>query len=130
MTILGIMIGGALGSLARYATGVWLQGMTAGTPLGNFPLATLVVNVVGSFLLSLIATLGLQGLVSPALRLALGAGFVGALTTFSTFEMESDALFREGRTASLAYYVLGNLILGYLAILLGRALAARMSAGT
>lgn len=126
MILVGIMLGGALGSLLRYLTGLWLQGMLAGTALASFPAATLCVNVAGSFLLSLLTTLGLQGVVPPAARLAIGTGFVGALTTFSTFELESELLLREGETSRALVYFASNLLLGYLAILLGRWAAVRV----
>ena len=125
MTVIGIMIGGALGSLARYLVGVWMGGVAVGQA-ASVPTATLLVNVSGSFLLSLLATMGLQGSLSPALRIALGTGFVGAFTTFSTFELEADMLLRQGQSGSLALYVLGNLVLGYLAVLIGRAVAWRL----
>jgi CrcB protein len=129
MTILGIMLGGALGALARYGTNVWLQAATAGGALANFPLATLLVNVVGSFLISLTVTSGLQGLLPAHTRLAITTGFLGALTTFSTFELESDLLFRGGQWRMGLAYVLGNLVLGYLALLAGRWLGVRLTAG-
>lgn len=106
-----------------------MAGRLASTAWGNFPLATLLVNVVGSFLLAFITTLALRGLVSPAWRLALSTGFIGALTTFSTFAWESDLMVREGEAARASTYVLGNLVLGYAAVLLGRALAERLGGG-
>lgn len=123
LAILGIMLGGALGALSRYLATLGLQMLIAGSGFAGFPLGTLVVNVLGSFLLAFVTTLGLQGLVSPTLRLAFGTGFVGALTTFSTFEVESNFLLQEGQAWSAALYVLGNLLLGYLAVLLGNYLA-------
>lgn len=125
MIVLGVMVGGSLGSLARFLTGLWLQPILASGGMANFPLATLSVNVVGSFGLSLLTTLGLQGLVSPAVRIAIGTGFLGAFTTYSTFELEADLLLREGRMVQAFVYIAGNLLLGYLAILLGRGLAMR-----
>lgn len=122
MSILGVMIGGALGSLTRYAVALFLQNSLG---VGSFPVATLVVNVAGCFLLSIVSTLGAGGLVSPSMRVALETGFLGAMTTFSTFELESDGLLRDGRWVGLTLYALGNLLLGYVAILFGRMLAVR-----
>ncbi|EYB66463.1 crcB protein [Deinococcus phoenicis] len=85
--------------------------------------------MVGSFLLAFISTLALRGVVSPAWRLAIGTGFIGALTTFSTFTWESDLMVREGEAVRASLYVLGNLVLGYVAVLLGRALAERLGGG-
>lgn len=121
----GVALGGALGALARYGLTLWIQGrMLAGTWAG-FPLGTLVINVLGSFLLAFALTLSARGLLSPQLRLAFGTGFVGAFTTFSTFEWEGYALL--GRPVWFWLYVLGNLLLGFAALLLGRALAERLA---
>jgi fluoride exporter len=125
--VLGIMVGGAMGATARYYLTLWIQGGLRNGALAGFPLATLSVNVVGSFLFAFLTEFGLRGAVSPQMRLALGTGFIGALTTFSTFEVETDALLTGGRFTWAAAYVLGNLVLGFVAVLVGRALAARIA---
>ena len=121
LMILGVMIGGALGALCRYLTGLLLQGAFHTT----FPLATLTVNVLGSFLLSLLFYAGTPHL-SPTLRLALSTGFLGSFTTFSTFELETSLLIKEARWGKVLLYVGGNLGLGFAAILLGRVVAQRL----
>jgi CrcB protein len=126
MTALGIAIGGALGALARYFFTLWTQQHLAKGVLGTIPLGTLIVNVAGSFLLALIVGLSLHGVLSPALRLAIGTGFVGAFTTFSTFELDAHLLIEEGRYLQTGIYVLGNLLLGYGALLLGKLVALRI----
>lgn len=128
MIVIGVMAGGALGALARYATGQLFNSGALAAPGIGLPLSTMVVNVVGSFLLGLITTVSANGYLSPVMRTALGTGFVGAFTTFSTFELESDALLREGHTGFATLYILGNLVLGYLALTAGRALGARLAA--
>lgn len=128
MLIAGILLGGALGALTRHGVNVALSGLAAAAPSTAFPLATLLVNVVGSFLLSFLTTAGLNGLVPPVVRAAVGTGFLGAMTTFSTFEMETDSLIRSGAGGTAALYVLANLMLGYGAILLGRMVAAMVAA--
>jgi len=125
--VLGIMVGGAMGATARYYLTLWIQGGLQNGSLAGFPLATMTVNVVGSFLFAFLTEFGLRGAVSPQMRLALGTGFLGALTTFSTFEVETDALLTGGRLGWAATYVIGNLLLGFVAVLLGRALAARIA---
>ena len=127
MVVAGVMIGGALGALARYATGQWFNSGALAAPGMGFPLSTMAVNVVGSFLLGFITAIGAHGQLSPAVRTALGTGFVGAFTTFSTFELESDMLLRQGHTGFATFYVLGNLVLGYLALTVGRALGSRLT---
>jgi fluoride exporter len=121
-----LIVFGALGTLARYgvalATQSWLPRSAQG-----FPWATLCVNVIGSFVLALVAFLAINGRVSQDVRLALGTGFCGAFTTFSTFALETDALLTRGAWLEVALYVVGNLLLGFLAVLLGRALAAQFA---
>ncbi|MCU0228647.1 MAG: CrcB family protein [Bryobacterales bacterium] len=125
MTVAGIALGGALGALARYFVTIWAQEYLARGILLGFPVGTLVVNVLGSFLLTVVVGLGMQGVLSPEIRAALGVGFVGALTTFSTLEVEADLLMRDGEFAKAAGYVCANLLLGYLAVLAGRYLVYR-----
>ncbi|MEJ2288924.1 MAG: CrcB family protein [Deinococcales bacterium] len=112
MLILGVMVGGALGALSRYLVTNVVQG---------------TLQSAGSFLLAFVTELGLRGLVSPSARVAVGTGFLGALTTFSTFELESQLLLREGEFVRAGTYVLANLFVGYLAILAGRAAALRLA---
>jgi CrcB protein len=135
MKLLWLMVAGALGAALRYGLTLLIQGWLAQrgsrtflvTALGTtFPLATLVINVTGSFLLSFLTTLPLHNFVKPDHRLILGTGFLGAYTTFSTFELESEALLSKGQWVHAAVYILGNLILGFFGILLGRALALRL----
>ncbi|MEJ2667290.1 MAG: fluoride efflux transporter CrcB [Deinococcales bacterium] len=130
MLILGVMLGGALGALTRYAATNLVQGALQATAYAGFPLATLLVNVLGSFLLAFVTELGLRGLLSPSARLAVGTGFLGALTTFSTFELESQLLVREGEIVRAGVYVLTNLVVGYVAILAGRAAALKLTGAT
>ncbi len=124
---IGIAFGGALGALARYFLNLFIQGRLGAGSWATFPLGTLVINVLGSFLLGLTIALSARGLVSPELRLAFGTGFVGAFTTFSTFEWESELLLRGGDGLRAALYIFGNLLAGYAAVLFGRWLAGRLS---
>lgn len=123
---IGIAFGGALGALSRYFLNLFIQGRLGAGSWAAFPLGTLVINVLGSFLLGLTIALSARGLVSPELRLAFGTGFVGAFTTFSTFEWESDLLLRSGDGLRAALYVFGNLLAGYAAVLFGRWVAGRL----
>jgi CrcB protein len=103
------MLAGALGTGARYGLTVAIQGWMKGS---TFPVGTLVVNVVGSLLLAFIATLALHEMVKPELRLILGTGFLGAFTTFSTFELEAEELLSRGAWWPATVYIMGNLLLG------------------
>ena len=84
---------------------------------GDFPLGTLVINVTGAFLLSFLTALVLHGALKPDQRLIWGTGFCGGYTTFSTFELEAEGLLSRGQWALASTYILGNLCLGFLAIL-------------
>lgn len=85
-------MGGTLGTLARAALGQMFP-----TASGTFPLTTLAINVVGSFLLAFVLTaLAHTFIRTPALRLFLGTGFFGGFTTFSTFVLETVELVRHG----------------------------------
>ena len=90
--VLLIGLAGALGTLSRYGVGVW-----AGKALGaSFPYGTLIVNVTGCFLIALVAQIGISTtLLSPTMRLTLTTGFMGGLTTYSSFNYETTALLRD-----------------------------------
>ena len=85
-----------------------------------------MINVLGSFLLGLVMTLAGRNLLSPEWRLALGTGMIGAFTTFSTFEWDSYGLLSSGENDRALLSILGNLLGGYSALLLGRWLAMRV----
>ena len=102
--IVYIALLGALGCLTRYFLSGWVYQL-----LGRgFPYGTLVVNVIGAFLIGLIMEFSLRStLIAPTLRIALTLGFLGGLTTFSTFSFETFRLLEEG-----AFVVaLGNVLL-------------------
>ena len=119
--IVGVMLGGALGALCRYLVGLLVQGTLA----TSFPLSTLLVNVTGSFCLSLLFYANTSSL-SPTLQLAVGTGFLGSFTTFSTFELDSYKLVQEEQWGWVGAYLFGNLLLGFAAIVLGRLAAQRL----
>lgn len=123
MNLLGVMAGGALGALARYLVTLAV-GRTQDASTG---VATLLVNVSGSFLLAFLATLAAQGRLSPFWVLTLGTGFTGAFTTFSTFELEAHTLLKTGQLGAALLYASGNLVLGYGALLLGVLLGERVN---
>jgi|SRR5579884_2205320 len=90
--VLWICLAGALGTGARYGIGLW-----AGRTLGaDFPYGTLIVNLVGCFLIAAVTHVALTTtLVSPTLRLTLTTGFMGGLTTYSSFNLETTRLLQE-----------------------------------
>jgi len=102
-----IALFGALGCLVRY----WLSGWVYSWAGRVFPWGTLVVNVVGAFLIGLVMEFALRStLISPTLRIALTIGFLGGLTTFSTFSYETFRLLEEGAFISAAVNVLASVL--------------------
>jgi CrcB protein len=90
---------------------------------GAFPLATFLINVSGSFALGLFATLTAGRIdVPPLWRLLFATGFVGAYTTFSTFEHETQQLTETGAAGWAAANVATSVVAGFLAVRLGVAL--------
>jgi len=117
-----VMLGAALGGLARYVIGTAvMQRFT-----GRFPLGTLVVNVTGCFLIGiLLPLLTERGEPRPNLRLLLVVGVLGGYTTFSSFAWESFQAVDEGsRWVGFANVAL-SVILGYLAVWCGALLVRR-----
>jgi CrcB protein len=105
ISAIAIGAGGAFGALVRALLGRWIQ--------TDFPYATLIVNIAGSFILA--AVLAPGSVESELLRAFVGAGFCGALTTFSTFILETVILFRTGHRQRAAAYVSATLLLCCLA---------------
>ena len=114
-------IGGFLGANARFILGRWIGNLAT----VRFPLGTFAINISGSFLLGVIATIGSQRVVgnSDQVRLALGVGFLGAFTTFSTFEFETHALIEDGSWGIAFANMFLSLFLGLLALRLGIVMA-------
>ncbi|HEX7253329.1 MAG TPA: fluoride efflux transporter CrcB [Thermoanaerobaculia bacterium] len=118
-----ICLGGAVGTGARYILAGWAIAL-----LGTaFPFGTLLINVLGSFGISLVMHLALSAkLIAPTLRLTLTTGLLGGFTTYSTFNYETLAYLREGNWAvaitSVAATVLLCLAAGLAGVAVGRAL--------
>ena len=116
MKYLWLALGGALGSIARYAVGVWIY-ERVGT---RFPYGTFVINVSGCFLIGLVLTILDSHLeLSPVWRLAVPTGFIGAYTTFSTFEYETLRAVQNGHSGIAVCYFGASLALGFAAVWLG-----------
>ena len=105
-----------MGALSRYA----LSGAVYGLLGQSFAYGTLVVNIVGSFLLGIVMQLGLTTDIFPAhLRTAVAVGFLGAFTTFSTFSYETVQLIQDGAWGPAVINILTNVILCVIAVLVG-----------
>jgi CrcB protein len=120
INILVIGVGGFIGAVSRYGVALWI-----GERWGrSFPLGTLAVNVSGCFLIGLLMTLMAEKyMVSPEWRLFLVVGFLGAYTTFSTFEYETGGLVRDGEFFYAALNITFSVLLGFIALKLGEVLA-------
>lgn len=119
--ILAVGIGGAFGAVARYG----LNALFAKS-FSPFPFATFFINVTGSILVGFLLTLFSEKLdVNENLRLAIIVGFLGAYTTFSTFEFETFALVREKQLATATLYVSISFALGLIGVLAGVWLAKK-----
>ena len=110
-------LGGFIGANARFVV-ARLVGALFET---RFPLGTFVINVSGSFLLGVLGTLVAQKVMpnSESMRLALGVGFLGAFTTFSTFEFETHALIDDGSWLTATTNMFASLFVGLLAVRAG-----------
>jgi len=115
-----IAFGGALGSIARY----WV-GSTVGGRMGTrFPFGTFVINITACLIIGFTLTyLSERAEFGAASRYFLPIGFIGAYSTFSTYEWETLATLRSGAFALAALYALGSLVLGLCATWCGAVLA-------
>jgi len=115
-----IGIGGFAGAVVRYALATWIGQQWGRT----FPLGTFVINVSGSFLIGLLMTLLAEKfLVNPQWRLLLVVGFLGAYTTFSTFEYETGSLLKDSEIMLATLNVLLSVLLGFVALKTGEFIA-------
>lgn len=130
MRILAIAFFGALGAVSRYGASIFLARLlpAASPERATFPLPTLIINVVGSFLLAIVVTLVAQRVLDESWRFALGVGFLGAFTTFSTFSVEVEELMRRSDWRNATLYVGCSVVLGIIAVVAGRAFALRVFA--
>ena len=111
-----IAIGGALGAIARYQVAAVIQ---ARVPVG-FPYGTFVVNVTGCFIMGVVTVLLTDRLViHPNWRFLIPIGFIGAYTTFSTFELETFLAVSEQAWSTAIANIVFSVVAGYLALWAG-----------
>lgn len=116
-----IAIFGAAGCLSRYFLSGWVYGV-----LGrSFPYGTFAVNIIGAFIIGLIMEFGIRStLIPPSIRVGLTVGFLGGLTTFSTFSYETFKLLEDGEfliaSANALLSVMTCLLFTWLGIIAAR----------
>jgi len=121
--ILSVAVGGAFGAVARHL----VNASPLAKAFADFPLPTLVINVSGSFFIGfLLILLTDRFAVSESLRLALIVGFLGAFTTFSTYEMEIFGLAKEKLFGTAVLYMAISVVAGFVAVAAGVAAAKRI----
>ncbi len=111
-----VMLGGAIGAAFRYQVG-----RVAAERLGHgFPWGTLAVNLVGSLLMGLLASVVAQGVrASEPLLLFMGVGVLGGFTTFSAFSLETARMIERGEFVSAAAYVFSSVVAGVALLFVG-----------
>lgn len=118
LNVFAIFIGGGIGSLCRYGLSVLLKIYSL-----NFPFATLVINILGSFILGFAAAYFWNKIpatiIHDTLKLTITVGFCGGLTTFSTFSWETFDLIKNGEVLLACIYAVVSVLICVLATCLG-----------
>ncbi len=118
--IFQVAVGGALGSVGRYLTGVAVIRLMG----GSFPYGTLLVNIGGSFIIGILfIMLGALSGESDRFSALLLTGFLGGYTTFSAYSLDFWLLFEQGRIAEALVYAIGSAVLSIVACGVGIVLA-------
>ena len=118
MTLVLLALGGAAGTITRYALSGWVSELTG----DRLPWGTFIVNVSGSFALGVLFALSIdRAILPPEVRVPLMIGFLGAYTTFSTLMLESWRLVEEGAMLAAVANVVGSSLVGLLALVGGLA---------
>ena len=119
-SLLAVGTGGALGAIGRW-------GLSLLPFRGEFPLLTLVTNLLGAVLIGFIAGWAGRGRLSPGWTLFWKTGVCGGFTTFSTFSLEAVTLFQNGKYLLGGAYILASVALCVAGVLLGQALAQMLA---
>ena len=119
-----IALGGSLGSLARY----WVGSTVAGRMGTRFPFGTFVINITACIIIGFsLAFLARRTELNPAWRFLVPVGFIGAYSTFSTFEWETYSNLQAGAFLIAGLYVILSLLLGLVGVWFGVLIARAIS---
>ncbi len=120
-SVLFVALGGALGSVCRYLLSIWTQSATQSI---DFPYGTLAVNLIGCFVIGILAQLAeTRSAFSSESRVFLFVGVLGGFTTFSSFGNETINLLKDGEMLNALANIAANVILGLTLVWLGRTFA-------
>ncbi|MEW6400970.1 MAG: fluoride efflux transporter CrcB [Chloroflexota bacterium] len=121
LNIILVALGGALGSVMRYLLGIWTQSASKSI---DFPYGTLAVNLIGCFVIGVLAELAeVRGAFTPESRALVFIGVLGGFTTFSSFGNDTINLLRDGEAFNALANIGANVILGLTLVWLGRTVA-------
>lgn len=121
LSIIYVALGGALGSASRYLLGTWTQSISKSI---DFPYGTLIVNLIGCFIIGVVSQLAeTRGVFTPEMRALVFIGILGGFTTFSSFGNDTVNLLRDGDAFNALANVGANVILGLLLVWFGRVVA-------
>lgn len=110
-----IVLGGGLGTFMRYAvSGVAYRYFDSG-----FPWGTLIVNLIGSFIIGFLWEVFERAVVSPDVKMFVLLGIIGAFTTFSAYSLETMAMFRSGEVKLAVLNILASNLLGLVLVVFG-----------
>jgi len=112
---LAVAAAGSVGAVLRLAVAVFCKHFFP----TRFPLGTFIINITGSLFLGWFLTYADRHILSDTTKMAIGVGFVGAYTTFSTFMWESNGLARDGLTLEAIANIVGSIAVGLLAVRVG-----------
>jgi CrcB protein len=122
MLIATLVIAGAIGAVSRYV----VDDLVKSRFPGSFPWGTFVINATGSLVLGVVTGLALYHGLGPVPKTAIGVGFCGAYTTFSTFSYETVHLIEVGAYRPAVGYALGSVVVGLAAAAVGLALTGAL----
>ncbi|MCM3569484.1 fluoride efflux transporter CrcB [Neobacillus mesonae] len=108
--MLFVGVGGIFGAISRFLLGKWIGGRMP----GFIPFGTWIINISGSFVLGLLASLHLKDAVPEWAWFLFGTGFLGAYTTFSTFGYETIQMLKINKKKNAIFYVTSSVLLGVL----------------